>query len=788
MSMSTWIILGLTAYVAMNLGLSFYKSFHAPRCPPGASTCLSPLFVENEPIGLWVYLTVDPKLKWWTAEGFQELQAVPLWNKTGLPYGEQAAHGNATILPLSNPALQGVRANTSTLYAHCFITRGNISLVDAITTAGLRKRPAHGVLSEDVVHARRAITKLLPQTKRARRSLLGNASADASSSDEGAAVTEEGQAVLVHPPLLGRPISVYPSESLTWVIAAFSLTAFFQPGARLAAGRHVLLVGLTPWLMHLRREEQARLKEARRQEALKDAAERKAAGPDVPMPHLTPKVRIELAVDTEQYDPRYAPPLLYKALDFGEGGFGGSSLAPMEIDVRYPVILVGDKGAKRYAPPFQVDLWGFQGRYWRPLDANASKPDPDVPLELVINGMMRYSVTETFKQSLRMYTQFGIAERDLDDIRDWLFRYPLHIMALMQFIGIVQMLLTTLAFKNDITFFKGRSDYTGLSSRSLMTDTMQEVIIFLYLFDYEEISRIVLFQVGTSALIGAWKYARVARLSITLQYWLPWVASTRGQGGNEEEQTTEDIDAKGMRYLKYFLYPLSAVWGIYNLYYYEYKSWWSWLVSSLADFAYTFGFINMMPQIFINYKLKSVAHMPWRVLMYKFFNTFIDDFFAFFIMSEHMTKKHRFMTLRDDIVFFVFLYQRHLYKVDPTRPDEFGYVYDEAKSQASSKEVEDKAEHSLEGQAAEGDAKAAGSSDEGAAANDGGEDAAALGLGPAPGVAPGAGAEAPEAEAPEAEAPEAEAEASDAAPSSGDATLRRRGAGAAAAPVGSSDV
>ena len=54
-------------------------------------------------------------------------------------------------------------------------------------------------------------------------------------------------------------------------------------------------------------------------------------------------------------------------------------------------------------------------------------------------------------------------------------------------------------------------------------------------------------------------------------------------------------------------------------------------------------FINMTPQIFINYKLKSVAHMPWRVLAYKAFNTFIDDVFAFVLMKEHMSAKHRWM-------------------------------------------------------------------------------------------------------------------------------------------------
>ena len=35
------------------------------------------------------------------------------------------------------------------------------------------------------------------------------------------------------------------------------------------------------------------------------------------------------------------------------------------------------------------------------------------------------------------------------------------------------------------------------------------------------------------------------------------------------------------------------------------------------------GFIMMTPQLFINYKLKSVAHLPWRMLTYKALNTFV---------------------------------------------------------------------------------------------------------------------------------------------------------------------
>jgi len=203
-------------------------------------------------------------------------------------------------------------------------------------------------------------------------------------------------------------------------------------------------------------------------------------------------------------------------------------------------------------------------------------------------------------------------------------------------------------------------------------------VIFFYLFDFDGISRLILFQIGVSTVISAWKYARVARLGVRWSYALPWAKYGRGTPalqGEVDESMTEEIDARGMRYLKYILYPLSACWGLYNLNHYSYKSWWSWLISSMADFAYTFGFINMMPQIFINYKLKSVAHMPWRVLMYKFFNTFIDDVYAFVIAADQMTGKHRYMTLRDDVVFFIFLYQRQIYKVDTNRPDEFGHVY-----------------------------------------------------------------------------------------------------------------
>jgi hypothetical protein len=61
--------------------------------------------------------------------------------------------------------------------------------------------------------------------------------------------------------------------------------------------------------------------------------------------------------------------------------------------------------------------------------------------------------------------------------------------------------------------------------------------------------------------------------------------------------------------------------------------------------------------------------MPAKAMTYKFLNTFIDDLFAFTIK---MPTLHRLATLRDDVIFFVYLYQKWAYKIDYNRVNEFG--------------------------------------------------------------------------------------------------------------------
>ncbi len=233
-------------------------------------------------------------------------------------------------------------------------------------------------------------------------------------------------------------------------------------------------------------------------------------------------------------------------------------------------------------------------------------------------------------------------------------------------VSLLHMAFDFLAFKNDIAFWRNRKSMEGLSVRTLFLNAFSQLVIFLYLLD-NETSWVVLLSVGMGVLIEAYKITKAVVVHVRWERGsLPRIGYT---DRDSYSSTTKAYDEQAMRYLGYLLLPLVAGYALYSLYYNTHKSWYSWLLSSLTGAIYTFGFITMTPQLFINYKLKSVAHLPWKTFMYKALNTFIDDLFAFIIK---MPTLHRLACFRDDIIFLIYLYQRWLYPVDKKRVNEFG--------------------------------------------------------------------------------------------------------------------
>lgn len=185
---------------------------------------------------------------------------------------------------------------------------------------------------------------------------------------------------------------------------------------------------------------------------------------------------------------------------------------------------------------------------------------------------------------------------------------------------------------------------SGLSIRGILINSVFQLIIFLYLLE-SETSWIILFSVGIGVIIELWKMTRVFEIKWTKLNYFPLIyVPTFHDRSSYVKSNTREYDNTAVKYLIIAALPLLIGYYIWSLKYKTHKSWYSWLLNSLVGFVYAFGFISMTPQLFINYKLKSVAHMPWKAFAYKALNTFIDDLFAFVVKMPWM---HRISCFRD---------------------------------------------------------------------------------------------------------------------------------------------
>ena len=271
--------------------------------------------------------------------------------------------------------------------------------------------------------------------------------------------------------------------------------------------------------------------------------------------------------------------------------------------------------------------------------------------------------------------------------------------------SVLHLLFELLTFKSDVDFWRGNTDLTGLSVRALFLDWMSQVVILFYLIEMDS-SLLMTIPTCVGMLIALWKCQRGAGFAFVKKTAINsndhtqqtmWYNKIFGVLGYElcatrlraaaaslsDKKTkacmsskqdlsalTEEMDQLATKLLgKYFLLPLVVTYAIYSLVKEEHSGWYSWFITTASSFVYAVGFVVMTPQLFLNYKLKSVAHLPWRVLGYRFVNTFIDDLFAFIIRMPTMARVSCF---RDDVVFVIYLWQRYLYPVDSNRPVEGG--------------------------------------------------------------------------------------------------------------------
>jgi hypothetical protein len=324
----------------------------------------------------------------------------------------------------------------------------------------------------------------------------------------------------------------------------------------------------------------------------------------------------------------------------------------------------------------------------------------ELPLHITLNNMAnwQFSIFASIDEGMKMNAKKAASGEkipggdgsEFEDFKRILLDSNSYLLGITFFVSILHMIFEMLAFKNDVSHWRKKKDNVGTSLRTILANVVMQLIIFLYLFDNNEnTSWMILFGQGMGIAIEAWKVTKTVNVRIreapgTLIGYT--IAFEDKHQLSETEKKTDEYDAIAFRYMYLVAIPLLLAYAGYSLIYDSHKSWYSFVIATLVGSVYAYGFLMMVPSLYINYRLKSVAHMPGKAMMYKFLNTFIDDLFAFTIK---MPMLHRLATLRDDVIFFIYLYQSYKYKVDYSRVNEFGQGGDEEEEAEAVKKAEE---------------------------------------------------------------------------------------------------
>lgn len=374
--------------------------------------------------------------------------------------------------------------------------------------------------------------------------------------------------------------------------------------------------------------------------------------------HWHPNITINLVTDQTNWVKGSVPPPLNEYIEFSPTG-----------NLYKPVVYLND-------------FWNLM-RDYQPINDTTESLNLRITYQpLSLFKWQMYCAHSTRNRFTLNFFQDEAEDDDQDSLKEAMLETSPYLLGITFVVSCLHSIFELLAFKNDIQFWNNRKSLEGLSVRLVFFNVFQSLIVMLYVLD-NDTNTLIKISCFVGLAIELWKITKVCdiRLDRENKYFniIPKLIFT--DKGSYVQSSTREYDELAFKYLSWVLFPMLGCYSIYSLIYLHHKGWYSWVLNMIYGFLLTFGFIMMTPQLFINYKLKSVAHMPWRMMTYKCLNTFIDDIFAFVI---NMPTMYRLGCFRDDIVFFIFLYQRWIYKTDPTRLNEFGFS-GEMENQASNK-------------------------------------------------------------------------------------------------------
>ncbi|XP_036441114.1 cleft lip and palate transmembrane protein 1-like protein [Colossoma macropomum] len=377
---------------------------------------------------------------------------------------------------------------------------------------------------------------------------------------------------------------------------------------------------------------------------------------------LPPVGSVSSARDSEKGTGNQRPVLYWKSritLNMMTEDFTFNNAAvPSDLRRYMKIVEDGKKEKKKiYLPLLLVDE--MRSRLKDLIEINSTTKAVPLTISYDTITLRKFRIWIHIQAVIYSLKHFGFSEQNLDEIKAMFVETGLHILALSILVPAFHLSFEVFAFKNDVSFWRGKKSLAGISRRSVIWRCFSTVVIFLHLLE-EQTSWLTLIPMGIATLIELWKVSRVFAIQ----------PSFKDEREYEMERATEEHDSKAMKFLSYLLYPLCISGAMYSFLYLKNKSsWYFWIINSLVSGVYAFGFLSMVPQLYVNYKLKSVVHLPMSVLLYKGLNTFISDVFSGVITTPG---PHQLACFRDDVVFLIYLYQRRIYPLNKSRGRDYG--------------------------------------------------------------------------------------------------------------------
>ena len=163
--------------------------------------------------------------------------------------------------------------------------------------------------------------------------------------------------------------------------------------------------------------------------------------------------------------------------------------------------------------------------------------------------MWKFTLMAQMEQQWKMQEEMDPGSSDSDMFRSLLLDTNPVLLAVTFVVTVLHSVFDFLAFKNDISFFKGKRSMEGISIRSMIVNAFFQIVIFLYLMD-NDTRKMVLLSNGVGLLIEFWKITKAIKFSFEGGR-LQWKETS-----TYSESKTKEYDEVATTHLLYVTLPL----------------------------------------------------------------------------------------------------------------------------------------------------------------------------------------------------------------------------------------